>query len=144
MSLTNYDPYWITEWNKMIRDMDRSLGRVFSDIKNIEAFPVVDVTDVGKEVVVHAELPGISKENIKVELLGDMLTISGHGSENKDYETASGWIRERRCGSFTRRLPIPRGVDVDKVETKFEDGLLELRIPRSEGAEPVVKKIDVQ
>jgi len=57
-----------------------------------------------------------------------MLTISGHGSENKDYETASGWIRERRCGSFTRRLPIPRGVDVDKVETKFEDGLLELRV----------------
>ena len=57
-----------------------------------------------------------------------MLTISGHGSENKDYETASGWIRERRCGSFTRRLPIPRGVDVDKVATKFEDGLLELRV----------------
>jgi HSP20 family protein len=97
--------------------------------------PVMDVSESGDQVVVKAEVPGMKKEDIKVSVKDDILTISG---EKKQEERAEGenWHRvERSYGSFKRVLSLP-SVDSAKVEATYKDGVLEVRLPKLEAAKP--------
>lgn len=98
--------------------------------------PAMDLQEDDDCYVLHADLPGLAEEDVKVELEDDVLTISGERrSERK--ETREGYQRvERASGRFSRALTLPEGVDPDKIEARIDKGVLEVRIPKPEQRKP--------
>lgn len=99
------------------------------------AFPLVNVFTDGDDFVVVAELPGVKKEDLDVQVRGDTLRLQGKKSVAYD-ETASVHRRERAAGQFDRTLTLPDDVDVARVSAEYRDGVLTLRLPRAESAKP--------
>jgi len=101
----------------------------------VEWAPAMDVSELDGEIMVKAEIPGMNKEDIKVSVKDDMLTISGE-KKREEREEGENWHRvERTYGSFRRVLTLP-SVDSDKVEATYKDGVLEVRLPKHESAKP--------
>jgi HSP20 family protein len=97
--------------------------------------PALDVSEREGEVVVKAEIPGMNKDDIKVSVKDDKLTISGE-KKCEEQEEGENWHRvERTYGSFRRVLSMPP-VDSDKVQATYRDGILEIRLPKQESAKP--------
>jgi HSP20 family protein len=98
--------------------------------------PAMDLVEEDDHYVLHADLPGVADEDVKVELEDDVLTISGERrSERK--ESREGYQRfERASGRFSRALTLPEGVDPDKIEARIEKGVLEVRIAKPEQPKP--------
>ena len=103
--------------------------------------PSVDVYDEGNELIFKADMPGVTKEDLKVDIAGDYLTISGEKKKEEKIERKNYYRFERSHGSFSRRFELPAGVDTDKVKAHFEGGVLEVRIPKTEEAVKKSKKI---
>jgi HSP20 family protein len=99
------------------------------------AFPLVNVFSDGDDYVVVAELPGVKKDDLDIQVLGDTLRIQGKKSVAYD-ETASVHRRERASGQFDRTLTLPAALDAAKVSADYRDGVLTLRLPRAESAKP--------
>lgn len=104
--------------------------------------PNLDVYETGNEVVVKATLPGIKPEDVDITLTGDVLTITGETKEETEQTDKNYIRRERRYGSFSRTVALPEGLEGDKADAKFENGVLTLSIPKSEQIKP--KKIQVK
>jgi HSP20 family protein len=104
--------------------------------------PAFDVV-VGKDnVVVKAELSGLSKDDVKVSLQDNYLTITGEKKQESKQKEASYFVSERAYGSFTRTIELPAAVDASKIEARFKDGVLEVTLPKTEEAKP--KQIEVK
>jgi HSP20 family protein len=99
------------------------------------AFPLVNVFNDGEDFVLVAELPGVKKEDLDIQVRGDTLRIQGKKSISYD-DGASVHRRERSTGQFDRTLTLPAEVDATKVAAEYRDGVLTLRLPRSESAKP--------
>lgn len=109
------------------------------DLENELHMPSTDIHETKDAYEVTAELPGMKKENIKVSLHDGVLTISAENkSETEEKKEGQVIRRERRYGKFLRRFAIGPDVQDDKVDAKFEDGLLKLTIPKVQpkGASP--------
>lgn len=106
--------------------------------------PSVDVYEEKDTVVVKAELPGMKKEDIEVNLAGDTLTIKGEKKEDKEVKEDNYYRRERSYGSFLRSVALPSEVKSDQIKANFKDGVLEIRLPKTEEAKQksVAVKID--
>lgn len=99
------------------------------------AFPLVNVFHDGEDFVVVAELPGVKKEDLDVQVRGD--TVRVRGKKTIAYEQdASVHRRERSTGEFDRTLTLPAEVEAAKVSAEYRDGVLTLRLPRAESAKP--------
>jgi HSP20 family protein len=96
-------------------------------------FPPVNVFNDGEDYVLIAELPGVRKEDLDVEVRGDTLRIQGKKTIAYD-DNASVHRRERGAGQFDRTLALPAEIDAAKVTAEYRDGLLTLRLPRAESA----------
>jgi HSP20 family protein len=94
-------------------------------------FPAVDVAERDNRLVVRADLPGMSRDDVKVELLENSLVI--HGERRNEHEEEKGGYRrtERRYGSFYRTIPLPEGAQADQARAEFRDGVLEVSVPMS-------------
>ena len=115
-----------------------SLQRLGTD----ESFsPRVDVWDTGNAIRVHADLPGVPKENVSVEIQNGNLHIQGQTSQDKEYETFDSRVRERRFGKFSRIMALPSDIDESKVQAEFKNGVLEMNISKKPEAQP--KRIKV-
>jgi HSP20 family protein len=82
--------------------------------------------------VVKATLPGVKADDLKVTAVGSDVTIQGETKAEEDIEESNYIYRERSFGSFRRTVTLPKGVDVDKAEATFEDGVLTLSFPKPE------------
>ncbi|CAG8476193.1 13681_t:CDS:2, partial [Acaulospora colombiana] len=87
---------------------------------------------------VDAELPGVPKENVNVEVQDNNLVISGENKDESTRETDSGWIRERRFGRFQRVISLPFNVNSDKTKAKFSDGILEITVEETITTEKLI------
>ena len=103
--------------------------------------PAVDVFEKGDKFVVKAEIPGMKEEDIDVSVAGNMLVIKGEKKTESEVKEADYYQCERAYGSFYRSIPLPSTVDTDKIEADFEDGVLEVTLPKS--AEVKSKKVAV-
>jgi HSP20 family protein len=106
--------------------------------------PAVDVAEDDKAYHITAELPGLSDKDIEVNLSGDVLTISGEKRDEREEKEKSYHFSERRYGSFRRSFALPQGVDRDKVEATFKNGVLSLTLPKTPDAMQQQKKIEVK
>jgi HSP20 family protein len=94
--------------------------------------PSTDVYETKDSFVIHVDLPGVPKDDIGVEMNENNIIIEG--DHKQPYETATARVRERNVGKFRKIVKIPRNIDMTKIETKYENGLLELKIPKTEAA----------
>ncbi|SNB45348.1 HSP20 family protein [Geobacter sp. DSM 9736] len=117
-------------------------SRSFSEFEQVHA-PHVDVFEEGNSVVVKAEVPGISKEEIDVTFKENVLTISGEKKKEEKVENKDYYQLERSYGSFSRSIFLPTEVKTEEASATFKDGVLEIRIPRTEESKEKVKKITI-
>ena len=120
------------------QEFDRLFGSLF-DTSGRQAqrwVPAMDLVEADDHFVLKADLPGLSEEDVAIEVQDNVLTISG--SRQADHERKEqGWFRlERSYGTFSRSLTLPEGVDPDRVEASFDRGVLEVRIPKPEERKP--------
>ena len=98
--------------------------------------PAMDLVEAENEFVLKADLPGLSQENVSIEVEDNVLTISGE-RKSEEEERKEGYFRlERASGSFSRSLTLPEGVDPDGVKASFEHGVLEVHVPKPEAKKP--------
>ena len=98
--------------------------------------PAVDVFEKEDKFVVKAELPGIKEEDIHVSVVGDTLSIRGEKKTETEVKEEDYYRSERSYGSFCRSIPLPSNVDANKIEASFEDGVLEVALPKSTKVKP--------
>lgn len=95
--------------------------------------PQVEVRQGDGQLVIRADLPGINKDNVKVELRDDAVVLQGERQEEHKEEREGFFSTERSYGSFYREIPLPKDVDTSKAEATFRDGVLEITMPSAQG-----------
>jgi len=126
-------------------DMDRLFDTFFgSNVDNLEGFwkPAIDIEESNGNLVVNAEIPGMTKEDIKVSVQDDVLTISGERKRENEKKDKMFHRIERCYGEFHRMIRLPATVDADKVKAAYKDGVLQVILPKPESLKP--KNIDVE
>ena len=103
--------------------------------------PAVDVEETADELTLTAELPGLSRDDVEIELENNILTVRGQRSETKTSEERRFHVWERRYGSFQRSFTLPRTVSADGISAEFEDGLLRVHMPKA--AEAKGRRIEI-
>ena len=102
-----------------------------------------DVTDTGEAYKLEAELPGFKKDDIKIDIENDCLTISAERKENKDENKHNFVKRERFYGSYSRSFDVS-GIDVDKISAAYTDGILTLELPKKVETPPASRRLEIQ
>jgi HSP20 family protein len=150
MAIERWRPRWgitpwrpfreLEEWERRFDDLfGRPLWRLPVDERGW--MPAVDVFEKEDRFVVKAELPGMKEDDIDVSVVGDTLSIKGEKKTEAEIKDEDYYRCERSYGSFYRSIPIPSNVDANKIEASFEDGVLEVTLPKSAKVKP--KKIAV-
>jgi HSP20 family protein len=129
-----FDDFGGDFWRAPLRQVERAFG----------AMPAVDVTETDGGYEVTAELPGIDEKNIEVKLANHTLTIKGEKRDEKEETKKDYYMRERSFGSFQRSFTVPEGVDTDKIEASFKNGVLIVTLPKTVEAKKAEKKITVK
>jgi HSP20 family protein len=106
--------------------------------------PEVDIVDDKDQIKVKADLPGLKKEDIEVDLEDDVLTIKGEKKEEKEIKEKNCIRSERYYGAFHRSFTLPSSIDGSKVNAGYKDGVLEITLPKKEGAKPKQIKVDIK
>ena len=109
-----------------------------------EPAPSVDIFEEGGDIVLKAELPGMSKQDISVNLEGNTITISGEKKKEEEVEKKDFYRLERSYGSFTRSFELPADIKAEQVKAKFRDGVLEIRLPMTEESRKKAKNVPVE
>ncbi len=118
--------------------LDRFFQEAPEGWRPLQAFttPQVDITETPDEYRVHAELPGVSKDDVNVELEHGMLTIRGEKKSQRDEKNEKGRRLECSYGAFSRSFTLPADADPDRISAKFKDGVLDVAIKRSAASKP--------
>ncbi len=143
-SIIRWDPF--ADMEQMRHRMDR----IFGDLRSWRLAPRVgseigyfplDISETDEAFEVEAALPGVKPEDIEVQVHGDTVTIKGNAKGEAE-EKGKDWLRrERRYGVFARSFTLPTDIDAEKASADFENGLLKLRLPKSEAARPKTIKV---
>jgi len=147
MALIRWEP--VRELGTIQNEMNRLFNTFFDTPTHSNGstyrrwVPAMDLVESDGEYVLKADLPGLSEGDVKIEVEDRVLTISGERkSETEDRK--EGYYRiERSYGSFARSLTLPEGVDSEAVKANFENGVLEVRIPKPEARKPKTVEITV-
>jgi HSP20 family protein len=141
MAIVRWEPF--RELGTLQNEMNRLFNTVFDTPSPGNGgstlrrwMPAMDLVETADHFVLRADLPGMSQDDVKIEFEDGTLTLSGerkaeHESQNEGYYRV-----ERAFGSFSRSLTLPKGVDPEAVTANFENGVLEIRIPKPEERKP--------
>jgi len=131
-------------WHSDIdRWMDTFFGSDFRLNENISTIrPMVNVEETENEFIISAEIPGMDKKEINIVANNGMLSISGEKKDESETKEKNYHQIERRYGKFERSFVLPEGVDHEKIEASYKNGVLTLSLPKMEEAKP--KQIEVK
>lgn len=113
-------------------------------LQKVILFLRVDVNEDNENIYVIAEVPGVDKNDIKINLVGDVLTITGEKKSEVIDEKKNYYRTERRYGSFTRSFTLPSEVVIDKISAEYKEGVLNITLPKTEEAKIVEKQIEIK
>jgi HSP20 family protein len=149
---------WLPAPGNLVRRFRDEMDRLFEDfgfdnlthtLPNVESLrlgvwaPEVEVFERAGELVVRADLPGLNKDDIKIDVTDRAITIEGERKQEHE-ESDNGYYRsERSYGRFSRRIPLPEGVDIDTANADFRDGVLEVTLAVPERKERKTRKLEV-
>lgn len=151
MSVVKWSP--LKELEDMRRDMDRLFDEFFSPATRRRRWPAkaeagivvpsIEMYDRRGEIVIRAELPGVSKEDIELSITKDTLALKGEVKREEEVKEEDYYVNERAYGTFSRTVALPVEVDSERAKATFKNGILELVIPKREEAKPKEIKIEV-
>ncbi|MBI3111585.1 MAG: Hsp20/alpha crystallin family protein [Ignavibacteriales bacterium] len=156
MSLIRWNPTReLTAWPQGVFGMQREINRLFEDTfrggmraeeNTGKSFwtPAVDIAEQQNEYVVKMELPGINKEDVKITLESNVLTIRGEKKQEKETREGSYRRAERSYGSFQRSFTLSTTVKSDRIDAFYKDGVLTVTLPKVEEAKPVQIEVKVK
>lgn len=122
-------------WALASRFFDNRFPTFVQDTESPQGWlPAVDIKENETAFVAHADLPGLSKEDIEISIEDNLLSVSGERKLESQSGDGSYHRIERSYGAFRRSFALPRGIDASKVEATFQDGVLTLTLPKSEAA----------
>ncbi len=152
MSMVKWTP--LKELEDMRRDMDRLFEEFFGPSSRRRRWPArpetdlispnIDVYDRQGEVVLKAELPGVSREDIDITVTKDAIILKGKVVRDEDVKDEHYYVRERVFGSFSRTLALPIEVESEKTSASFKNGVLEIVMPKKAEAKAKEIKVDVK
>lgn len=148
MALIRWDPF------REMSSLQERMNRLMSDFRTRTPWteeemaqgawvPAVDIYETKDSIVLNVELPGVTKEEISLEVKDNTLTLRGEKKMEKDVKEESYHRMERTYGSFMRAFTLPSTVQQEKVKARFRDGILEVSIPKAEEAKPKQIKVEV-
>ncbi len=151
-------PLWFEETFDRIRRFENEIFRVFDDFwRGFDiSFPeiripmqefrstAVDVAETKDEIIVRADLPGFSKDEIKLKATEDALHIEAVKKEERKEEGENYFRQERRFGAVKRVVPLPKQVIPEQAKAKFENGVLEVKLPKAQAEEEEEKEIEIE
>lgn len=148
MAIVRWDPFrdLISIQDRMNRLFEQTLARTREE-EGIAAstwMPAVDIYETPDQVVMKAELPGLTREDIEINVRDNALSLRGQRKFEKDVKEENYLRIERAYGSFQRSFTLPVTIQQDKIKAVFRDGVLELTLPKAEEARPKQIKIDVK
>jgi HSP20 family protein len=136
------------EVSRLRREMDRLWDDYFGSGRRglqplqAEFAPAVDVKETAEAVVVKAEVPGMDAKEINIAVRGDILTIKGEKKSEREEKEGNYHLVERSYGSFSRAVTLPAAVDLDKIEARYDQGVLTITCPKKEEVKP--KNIEIK
>jgi HSP20 family protein len=139
MALVRWDP------GREIDSLQSEMNRVFDAFFGTRPgdggatrrwVPAIDVVEDAEHLVLRADLPGMTEDDVEIEVKDGVLTVSGERKAEEKKEGEGFYRVERAFGSFSRSLSLPEGIDADKVTAEFDNGVLEVRIPKPEERKP--------
>ena len=134
MTLMRWDPF-----NSLFgvkRNLDRIFGEYDDDDSSVSSFwrPAVDIFETKDSLVLRAELPGLTRDDVKISVENNVLTLRGERHLDSEVKRENYHRVERAYGTFHRSFTLPSQVDRNRIEARFENGVLEVTMPRSEDA----------
>jgi HSP20 family protein len=122
----------------------RRWPRLWPAEREFEWKPATDIAETDKEFVFKAELPGVKKEDIGVELEGNTLTIRGERKQEKEEKSKKMHRVERFHGTFMRSFTLPENVDANALTAEMKEGVLQVHLPKTAAPEAKVTKVEVK
>jgi len=145
VALIRRDP-WMT-----IPTLQQSINRLFDDMLPVSERqdtvffnwqPSVDTLEKDQAIEIRAELPGVKKDDISIDVRNNVLTLSGERSYDEDVNEENFYRRERFYGKFQRSFTLPDNVNTDNIEAQFDEGVLKITVPKTEESQSK-KQIEV-
>ena len=139
--LTRWTPSGMSKWDPFeeISRMQERLSQLFSELspsgemKTLDTLsPMMDVQDKDKEIVVKADMPGVDKKDVEIDIKNNMLYINANMHREKEEEKEGYVMRERAFSRFARIFSLPANVVSEGAKAKLEDGVLTINIPKAE------------
>lgn len=148
MALIRWDPF------QEMSALQERMNRLFSDVRAQAPvrgeeivqgawIPAVDIFETNEAIVLKAELPGKTAQDISVEVKDNTLTLKGEKKFEKEVKEENYHRVERSYGSFQRAFTLPGTIHQEKVKAKFKDGILEITLPKVEEAKPKQVKVEI-
>jgi HSP20 family protein len=140
MTIVRWEP--LREFSTLQNEMNRLFNTVFDSPSPSNGgtmrrwMPAMDLVESGDHFVLRADLPGLSEEDVRIELEDTTLTISGERAAEHESKDEGYYRLERAFGAFSRTLQLPKGIDPESVAASFDRGVLEVRIPKPEQRKP--------
>ena len=141
--LTKWEPF--SDLVSLRDDMDQLFETFFGQhLEDREGFwtPILDIEESNGNIVVKAEIPGMEKDEIKVSVRNNMLSISGERKQESETKDKTFHRIERSYGKFSRTITLPSEVDANKIKAAYKDGVLNITLPKPESMKP--KQIEVE
>ena len=137
MTIVRWDPFRnvTTLQDRINRIFDETVSRSKDydvEVRRCDWRPVVDIFDTEKAIVINAELPGVSRDSITLDVKENVLTLKGERKSDEDVSQESYYRMERCFGTFERAFTLPSTVDPANITANFKDGILRIEIPKSQ------------
>ncbi|HJS95294.1 MAG TPA: Hsp20/alpha crystallin family protein [Solirubrobacteraceae bacterium] len=143
MALIRWEP--VRELHTMQNEMNRLFNTFFDSPTPSNGsghgvarrwIPAMDVVETEDHFVLRADLPGLAESDVNIEVEDNVLTVSGERKSEHEQKGEGYYRVERSFGSFSRSLTLPEGIDADSIQASFDNGVLEVRIPKPEQPKP--------
>jgi HSP20 family protein len=149
MTIVRWDPFrnMATLQDRINRVFDEAVNRskdYDDEVSTCNWRPVVDIYDSEKAIIINAELPGVTRENITLDVKENALTLKGERKAEEEVQKENYYRMERCFGTFERAFTLPSAVDPGKITANFKDGILRIEIPKPEEKRPKQISINVE
>jgi HSP20 family protein len=136
MALVRWEP--VRELTSLQSEMNRLFSTFFDDNGGSTRrwAPAMDLIEKDDHLVLKADLPGLSENDVRIEVQDNVLTVSGERKTESEEKRQGYYRMERAFGGFSRSVTLPDGIDADKVDASFDKGVLEVKIPKPEERKP--------
>jgi len=141
MDLRPWNPF--NDIDNIGREMSRFFDYIPSRLFGGVSTPRVDVYQTQNDVVVKAEIPGVSKEDLNVYIDENSIRLSGQTKKEEELKDENIYRMERHYGSFSRTIPLPVEVKSEQAKAEYKDGILTITIPKVEPSKPKGRRIDI-